>query len=990
MAGKDGRVGLRVRMLGPFEAELDGRPLVYERKHAEARLLALLVLADGQPQQRDVLAETLWPESLHHDALRSLTRALCCLRKTLGTEGRRLVATGHDFLKFEAAGVDVDLWSFERAARRNDPNRLGEALKLCRGPLLAAWDDNWAASKRADSEKELRKVVERLAVLERGLGRHDVVIGRLRWALSRWTDWPDGTEQLMLALRDGGDLDGAIAEYDKLRRRLAPKKPTAELQQLAHEIEARIERADPTRARGARSLNLGPSARSLPSFLTDLIGRTADFTAVSELMGSSRLVTLTGIGGIGKTRLAVRIADARADAYVDGAQFVDLGADIDPIFIDQVLIEALGVGDLPGSLPRERLARHIGDRSRLLVLDGCERHRDACASLVSDLLRACPLLDVLATSQHALGLRSGEHRCPVGPLGVPKDGSGPEQIEASDAVRLFRARAEAASSRQLSASDLKAVADICRLLDGIPLAIELAAPWMRVLSLEQIRGQLSDRFRLLRGGGPELPARHRTMMAAMEWSYGLLSNQQRALFRRLSVFAGGWTYEDARGICSGGVVPDTDLLDVLTALVDTSLVTYGGRGAGERYTMLQTVQEFAATKLRKSREHRAVKDRHLEAFSRLADDAGPELDGPEAPRWLRELDVQRENLRAALRHAVTIPSDPRGLGLAGSLRAYWEMRGLAVEGHQWLRSLLEAGDEVPVEVRRRALNACGHMAARLGDLDGAHRWIAESVALCRESGDLDLDGLVHALHNQGNVSRQRGELDSARACFEEALEVCEARADEQNMASSLNGLGIVLKDLKDVVAARHVLERALGLATKLGLTSIGASASTNLGILAANDGDLQEASRCMRLTLGAHEKLGHRWGRANALRNLAIVDQLMGDLSAARVRQAEALVISRDSGDRDSVAWSLSAIAMLEGRENRLDRAVALSEAASAVRTGMGFHLPPAEQKKLDDELAEWRTHLGDREFERCRQMGGALTWEKACEFALSSEGVPG
>ena len=468
------------------------------------------------------------------------------------------------------------------------------------------------------------------------------------------------------------------------------------------------------------------SPHNLPLELSSFVGRKQEIAEVEVMLSEHRLLTLTGPGGSGKTRLALAVASDVARDFGDGVWLVDLAPLSDPGLVPQALASVLGVREAPGRELTQTLSDHLLPRTMVLVLDNCEHLIGACASLAEILLRHCPNLRVLATSREALGVL-GEAIFAVPPLSMPDPRHLPtvESLSHYEAARLFVDRAEAVKpSFALTESNAMAVAQVCYRLDGIPLAIELAAARARALSVGQISSRLDESFRLLTGGGRSALAHQRTLRTAMDWSHDLLSEEERIAFRRLSVFAGGWTLEAAETVCAGGGIDEGEVMDLLASLVDKSLVLVTEQRDGEaRYRLLETVRQYALEKLEESGEAGEVRGRHAAWFLALAEEAGPLMMGREQVGWLERTWPEQHNFRAAVRCFLERKDADRAIGLTWAFWRYWWVTGLQGEARRWMEEVLESGDlpgnEVYPARRAQANLIIGTYAWSEGDLTSA-------------------------------------------------------------------------------------------------------------------------------------------------------------------------------------------------------------------------------------------------------------------------------
>jgi predicted ATPase/class 3 adenylate cyclase/DNA-binding CsgD family transcriptional regulator len=708
-----------------------------------------------------------------------------------------------------------------------------------------------------------------------------------------------------------------------------------------------------------RSLDTLPN--NLPLQLTSFVGRARELAAVGEALAAHRLLTLTGPGGTGKTRLALQAAAEVGPAYPDGVWLVELATLADPALVPQAVAAAVGVREEPGRPLTATLADALRPKRTLLLLDNCEHLLDASARLADALLRACPDLRVLATSREALGI-GGETAWLVPSLALPDPDRPPppEALSRYEAVALFVDRALAVQPAfRVTDANAPAVARVCARLDGIPLALELAAAHVRVLPVEQLLGRLEDRFRLLTGGSRTALERHQTLRAAVDWSYALLDARERRLFARLSVFAGGFTLEAAEQVGAGAA--PLDVLDLLTRLVDKSLVVAEEQLDGTaRYRLLETLRQYAGQKLAaRAGEAAAVRERHATFYLDLAKAAEPRLLEAEQEVWLHRLAQEHGNLRAALHWSVDGGASDTALRLAGALWRFWSTRGHLGEGRVWLARALDlpAG---PAAARARALTAAGTLAYQQGDYAAADAHYETGLALKRELGDLP--GVASSLNGLGNVAALRGEYAVARALFGESLEVRRRLHDRWGIAAALHNLGYVSHQEGDLAAARRYYEESLTAEQELGNRHGVALSLSNLGLVVAEGGDPERARMLGEESLAIFRELGDRAGAAHAFHNLGDLALDQGDLAAAGAHYTACLALWDEVGDRGGVACALEGFAGLAAAGAHAadgDRALRLAGAAATLRATLGLPLSPPERAQLERRLRPARRSLG-------------------------------
>lgn len=612
-------------------------------------------------------------------------------------------------------------------------------------------------------------------------------------------------------------------------------------------------------------------SNNLPIQLTSFIGRERETNDVKRLLTTTRLLTLQGAGGAGKSRLAIQIAADLIEDYQHGVWFVDLAPLTDPAQVPRTVAATLGVREVAGRTLVDTLIDFLRPKTLLLILDNCEHLLTPCAHLAEALLQACPNLRLLATSREAMRI-AGETAYSVPSLSLPETVSlGLDDLLQYEAVRLFADRAAAMRPDfTINVETARAAASICRQLDGMPLAIELAAARVKALTPEQIAGRLSDRFLLLTQGSRTALPRHQTLQGAIDWSHDLLTAEERILLRRLAVFAGGWALEGAEAVCAGEGLDRRDILDLLTRLVDRSLVVVEGQNGTMRYRILETVRQYASEKLGEAGERTQVRERHAQWYLALTEEAEPMLRGPEQSVWLKRLEREYGNLRAALAWSVSESGDrEQALRLAGNLWRFWNVRGYLSEWGEWLARAQEASQDATPAVRARSLFA----AAVLGFLQRAdHRaasLLQQALGLYRELNDKL--GVADCLRILAQVLWERADYPGARFYADESLKTYRELKDKTGIAAAVRLSGFVLAAEELFAEARAHFEESLRLARELG-DSRGIAWSLNgLGIVVAELGDEAEGGTLNREALALFKELGDRRGMADALTSLGIL-----------------------------------------------------------------------------------------------------------------------
>jgi predicted ATPase/transcriptional regulator with XRE-family HTH domain len=733
-------------------------------------------------------------------------------------------------------------------------------------------------------------------------------------------------------------------------RMLADGLSLTETDREAFALQAR---GRPAAGEPAMDAVVPPRRGQLPRPPSTLVGRDREVAAVSSFLmqPALRLLTLVGPGGVGKTRLALDVAYRVSAAFPNGVWFVDLAPVVDPAVVLPTIAQTLGVRERGGRALRDSLVDSLRGQRLLVVLDNVE-HLTAAAPALADLLAACVGLTMLATSRQPLRLRA-EREYAVAPLALPDL----ERLPSTDdlvripAVDLFVRRAEAARpSFALTAENAPTVAEIAVRLDGLPLAIELAAARVKVLSPPALVARLERRLPLLTGGARDLPARQQTLRATLDWSHDLLTPDEQTLFRRLAVFAGGFTLEAAESVCEGtgngeqgtgrGPSPVPSVLDRLASLVDQCLLRVLDQDDDTRFGMLETVREYGLTRLAAAGEEVAVRDRHAAWGLALAEQVAPGLMGPDQKRCLGRLTAEHDNLRAALGWAIARENGEPAARLVGTLYRFWSICGHLAEGRRWLEQALAQSEGVPPLVRARALLGVAVIAYRQRDYARAPA-LEEALTLFRAEGDTA--GVASALGNLGMVANDQGDTARAVTLYEESLALFRAVGDRTRVGIMLLNLGLAAYDQHDYERAGTLLEESLSLSREMG-------ASNSV---------------------------------AYSLNNLALVALAQGDHARAARFQTEALELWRWLGNKDGLAHCFENLAFFAAAMGEFNRAARLLGAAEALRAEIGAPGRLLDQDFNERRIAEIRERLGDAVFTTVWEAGRAMTLDDAIDYAL-------
>lgn len=661
----------------------------------------------------------------------------------------------------------------------------------------------------------------------------------------------------------------------------------------------------------------GPTAavkpkNNLPHALTSFIGREKEITEIRKSLTSTRLLTLSGTGGCGKTRLALQVAGTMLDQYPDGVWFVELGALSDPMLLDQAVAKILGAKEQAGKDLRDTIAEWLEPQKLLMVLDNAEHMTSTCAQFAESILRRCPEIALLVTTRERLCV-IGELTYRVPSLSIPEAQSAlaGEQDLTCDAARLFIDRAKLQRPDfNVTSQDAATLISICRRLDGIALAIELAAARVRMMSLVEMSMHLNERFDLLTAGSSAALPRHRTLTSLIDWSYELLNDAEKTFFRRIAVFAGGWTLEAAERVCSGGIVEHSNFLDLLTSMTDKNLVVTEVATDETRFRMLETVREYARDCLRDTGEEELIRDRHLEYFVGIADKlAGPQKDA-DRQKMLIRLDKDHDNLRAALGWcATTMNRSASGLRLAGDLFWFWRIRGQLSEGRSWIARMLSSSTgNNEGEDYARAYKAAGTLAYFQDDYSAAETYFHQALAIWQKLGHRMR--IASALGNLGNVALNRGDYATAHKLMTQALLMAREDGDTRHIALGLGNLGTLSHDMGDLEAARSLLEECVSVSRQFGRWSSGA-ATARLARVRHAQGEHQTALTLLTEALNSQREFEDKQSIARTLVWLGAVLHDCGDIQAAKEHLKEALAIQQAVGDRVNMAAALEALACL-------------------------------------------------------------------------------
>jgi len=740
---------------------------------------------------------------------------------------------------------------------------------------------------------------------------------------------------------------------------------------------------------------------NLPVQVTSFIGREKEIKEIKRLLWESRLVTLTGPGGTGKSRLSLQIAAEFLELYPDGAWLVELAPITDPALLPQTVANALGVREAPGRPMLKLLTDYLRTKELLLILDNCEHLVDACAQLVDSLLRTSANILILASSREALGI-SGEASYRVPSLSTPDPRHLPplEALTQFEAVQLFIERAEMVLPGFTVTNDnAPAVAQICHRLDGIPLAIELAAARVGVLRVEQIATRLDNRFRLLTGGSRTALPRHQTLRSLIDWSYDLLPDAERLILQRLSVFAGGWTLEAAEAICKEDGLESDEILGLLTQLVNKSLVSVDHLQSTEtRYHLLETIRQYSRDKLMESGGGERIRDRQLEYFLKLAEQAEPELRGPDQVAWLDRLEDELDNMRAALEWSLESKDEitwfpEAGLRLATALLWLWHIRGRRSEGVEWLERALSVGrleearnylSVIHIRLRAKGLRVAGFLALMVGDATKAKLLAEESLTLHQTLDLNDKLGLAYTVLTLAKVAGDQQDIDRMNTLTEQSLAMFREAGDKFGIAESLMGIANTSRSGGNYEQAKSIESEILTLRKDLGDQDGIATSFLGLGGLAFSQGEYKEAHAMFEESLKAFRGVGNKWMMGNALFSLGEVAWAQGNYDQAAEMLDEALALGRDSGEQYTIAGGLFETGNMARSQGNYNKGAKMLEEALALVRAVGNQTAIAAVL-CDLGIVAWAQGDLEQAVQRCeealslsREIGGNFTIVRA------------
>ncbi len=935
---------LKLQLLGTFRAESEMGALTLPARKAQS-LLAYLVL-HPEEHSREKLASLFWGDSTDTQSRNSLRTALKVLRKRLGDNlllaDRETVQLNPEYPLWVDARELADTTSRIAKGEPSVIGHLQSAIDLYRGDLLAGLYDEWILPERERLRDLYLDTLLRLAHDARMRGECAQTIELAKRVLALDAANERAHQHLMFCYHASGDRAAALKQYEACVRALRDElgvTPSRETAALYEEIKRAVTAPS---ARETRQTNL-------PTPLTSFVGREKELKEVAKLVLSSRLLTLTGSGGVGKTRLAIQTANDSIKKFKDGVFWVGLVGLAEANLIPQEIAQSLNVRELSQEPVIETLKAHLKSKDLLIVLDNCEHLIGGCALYAEELLAACPRLKILATSIEALGLfNETTWQVPSLPLPEMQQPLSLEELRQFASIELFVERAGAVKFNfTLTEKNANAVAQICRRLDGIPLAIELAAARTKVLSVDEIAARLDDRFSLLTAGSRTAIPRHQTLRATIDWSHELLTEPERILFRRLAVFAGGFTLDAAEAVCSQGESKRNDVLGVLGRLVDKSLVIVEQESTtGEtRYRLLETIRQYALEKLVEIGEAPAMRDQHLGYYLALAEKSEPNILGSESAGWFRRLDKELDNIRAAIEWSTNIGHADAALRILGSLVYFWfAHRPAAFEWHDWLQQALARPE-------------------------GRGRTLARAKAL---------NGIGFMYWADFYPTDIRPEL-------EEALSIGREFGDQWNTATALRNLGLLENIEGNYLKARALLEQSLAIWRELGLEGKIGRAWTLifLGDLFLNHDEAKKARSLYEEVVTILRETGDVNFLAYAVRRLGQLLWREGEYEKAIALCKESLNFNRQVDSPRGVIACLAGFAAIAVAQGNYQHGAQLMAAVETQLASLGVRLVYMDRMEFERNLARLRAKLDEKALAKFWAKGRALTLERSIEYAL-------
>jgi predicted ATPase/DNA-binding SARP family transcriptional activator len=982
---------LALHLLGPPRLELDHAPIPVDRRKALALLAYLAV--NREHYEREYLSALLWPDYEQEKAFANLRHILW--------ETQQAIGDGWFFADRETIGLskDVDIWldvtHFEslitKSQVQNDISLrislLTDSVKLYRNHFLTGFSlkdaphfNEWAFAKSEDLRRQFANTLTMLSNDHCSLDQAETAIPYAQRLITLDPLNETSHRQLMQVYIQAGQHTAALKQYqtcEKLLRKELGVDPQPETRALYKQIrKGEFKTIQPVKQK-----ELGAPGHNLPFQISKFIGREKELDEIADLIADHRLVTLIGTGGIGKTRLSLKVGEQLIKDYANGIWLVELASLSDPALVPQTVATLFNLVEGSEEPLIEKLIRVLRPKTMLLILDNCEHLLDACAQLAHALLRSCPSLKILTTSREPLGI-TGEALYHVPPLGLPDLQQALEKLLEYESIQLFEERARLGQEHfSLTMENASSVTQICHRLDGIPLAIELAAARVSMFSTEQIEARLNESFILLTDGSRTALPRQQTLRASIDWSWNLLSKPEQILLRRLSVFAGGWTLDAAESVCAGNGIEPQQMLDMMTQLTAKSLVVVNQESGHEkRYYLLETIRQYASDRLLEIGGEKCIRHNHLDYFLKLAGQAETELIGPRQMVWMEQLEDELDNIRAALEWSLNSEETRAevGLQMAGSLWWFWYSRGHAEEGGDWLeRALAFSVNQTPdLVTRAKALSKLGHLKINLAR-------IQEGVALSQTLGAEGKVSLAFGLWVMGAWSYFYADFAQSKSFEEESLRLFREIGYRWGICESLTWLGAALTRLGNQQQATPLFEESLALARRAQDSNEIAWALWNLGTGAMARGDYQQSTMFLEESLALYKEINGYEGVTWLLGALGDLCLIQGDHEQTASYYEVALELQRERGHQRGIAEYLEKIGNAAAVRKESKEAARLLGAAEALRKSSGAVHYPYQLLEYEQFLEVLRPQLDQAALATLCAEGHAMATDQAIEYAL-------
>jgi predicted ATPase/DNA-binding SARP family transcriptional activator len=1021
---------LALYLLGPLKLELNNTPIAVDRRKVLA-LMAYLTI-NREQHTREYLSAMLWPEYDQEKAFTNLRHTLWETQQAIG-EGWIIASrdkVGINTDHAEERNIWLDVNHFESLINDSHAQTdislrtslLVDSAELYRNHFLTGFSlkdapnfNEWAFAKSEELRHQLSHILNVLSEDYCSLGEAETAIPYAQRLVSLDPLNEASHRQLMQVYLQAGQHNAALKQYQTCEKILR-KELGIDPQPETRELYKKIRKGEIKSIQSTKQKAPDDPQHNLPFQLSKFIGREKELGEIENLIVDHRLVTLVGTGGIGKTRLSLKVGERLLNKYPDGVWFVELASLNDPTLVPQTVAKLFNIVEGSNESVADKLIRSLRQKNILLILDNCEHLLDASAQLADVFLKNCQNMNILATSREPLSV-TGEAQYHIPPLALPDMQQLLEQLLGYESIQLFEERARLVQENfSLTMTNASSIAHICHRLDGIPLAIELAAARVNLLSPEQIAVRLNESFNLLTGGSRTTMPRHQTLRASIDWSWKLLSQPEQITLRRLSVFAGGWTLDAAEAVCAGNGIESQQVLDVMTQLVAKSLVVVNQEARREkRYRQLEMIREYAREKLVEAGEEESIHAQHLKYFLNISEQIERELVGPQQMEWYPRANDERDNLRAALEHAGRTDVEA-GLYISGRLWNFWESSDNR-EGARWLAGFLQKPESKDYPLARaKALYAQGWLLVWFQQFDSAHSAAQECLALYRAGGDQpgEVDGL-NLLGYISNVSK-KGELNSQRP----ALALARSLGDVGRQATALYIMGW---DQRNHKAPFAYWDEAIKLYREVGNWRFLANTLSILGLFLVLEGDIESAQKYLDEANLLFQQLNPKTHQGHLLSAYGQIALLRGDYEQARIYFQEYARIGNESGSRIDYLWANVRLGYVELREGNLTEArqtfsktahefqkdgyiigvvvslecmaslyIAVGKAenaawliswADATREGIGDTRPSLEQADMDRNSAAVVAKIGKAAYQDAYDKGQTMTLDEAVAYAL-------